>query len=144
MKPAPTIVKSYDAIYKNIKKNARTVITKHIDDPKETKDLRLANKVQSNLKQGYRKLRKKRIGKNETTATKNKEGVTYVSAKVELRPPNLTRGGYYVMLKPTIASCTVPNTATTHDAEATGDVGERQHSNSFDHTSQSQIENTSF
>lgn len=87
MKPAPTIVKSYDEIYKNIEKNARTVITKHIDDSKETKDLRLANKVQSNLKQGYRKLRKKRIGKNETISTKNIKGVTYVFAKVELRPP---------------------------------------------------------
>lgn len=48
------------------------------------------------------------------------------------------------MLTPTIASCTVPNTAATPNAESTGDVGERQHSNSFDHTSQSQIENTSF
>lgn len=91
MKPAPTIVKSNSGLYKNIKKDTRTVITKHINNPKETKDLRLANKVQSNLKQGYRKLRKKRIGKNEIIATKNKEGVTYVSAKVELRPPKLNK-----------------------------------------------------
>lgn len=91
MKPAPTIMKSYDEIYKNIKKNTRTVVTKHIDNRKETKNLRLANKMQSNLKQVYRKLRKERIGKNETITTKNKEGVTYVSAKVELRPPKLNR-----------------------------------------------------